>query len=195
MFNCSSARASRMPIISGAEYRTIHGWMKLKKFTETTKQLEIQRKRPLFLRVLSAMESKDRQDDVSSFQTTCDWVEMIDREGLCHMSDETYLLMEAIEVETRRYLRPDGVQQAPGQAVQQQIVSSILDNQAILSRWNFLASPIPQRYEAYSIELLKEVATLWTTVRCFAFGKSWNDKTSQEKFKKHGTRKTVQRKD
>ena len=126
-----------------------------KKFTEPSKQLEIQRKRQLFLRVLSAMESKDRHDDVSSFQTTCDWVEMIDREGLCHVSDETYLMMEAIEVETRRYLRPDGVQQAPGQAVQQQIVCSILDNQAILSRWDFLASPIPPRYEAYSIELLK----------------------------------------
>ena len=166
-----------------------------KKFTEPSKQLEIQRKRQLFLRVLSAMESKDRHDDVSSFQATCDWVEMIDREGLCHVSDETYLMMEAIEVETRRYLRPDGVQQAPGQAVQQQIVCSILDNQAILSRWDFLASPIPPRYEAYSIELLKEVATLWTTVRCFSFAKSWNDKTSQEKFKKHGTRKTLQRKD
>jgi hypothetical protein len=166
-----------------------------KKFKETSKQPEIQRKRQLFLCVLAAMESKDQDDAISSFQSTCDWVEMIDREGLCHVNNDTYILMEAIEVETRRYLRPDGAQQAPGQAVQQQIISSILDNKAILSRWDFLASPIPPRSEAYSLELLKEVATLWTTVRCFSFAKSWNDKTSQEKFKKHGTRKTLQHKD
>ena len=88
--------------------------------------------------------------------------------------------MEAIEVETRRYLRPDGVQQVPGQAVQQQIVSNMLVNSAILSRWDILASPIPPRYEDYNLELLKEIASLCTTVRCFSFTKSWNDKTSQE---------------
>ena len=161
-----------------------------RKFKGESKQPEMQKKRDLFLCVLSAMESKDH-DAISSIESTCNWVEMIDREGLCHVNDDTYLLMESIEVETRRYLRPDGVQQAPGQAVQQLIISSVLNNKAILSRWDLLASLIPPRYEAYSLELLKEMVTLWTTVRCFSFAKSWNDKIAQDKFKKHGTRKTL----
>ena len=99
--------------------------------------------------------------------------------------------MESIEVETGQHLQPDGVKQAPGQAVQRQIISSVLDNKAILSRWDLLASPNAPRYEAYSLELLEEKVTLWTTVQCFSFAKSWNDKTAQEKFKKHSTWKTL----
>ena len=162
---------------------------KLKRqFKARSKQPDIQKKRDLFVCVLMAMESK--RDESTSIEATCDWVEMIDREGLCHVTDDTYLLMESIELETKRYLRPDGVFQAPGQAVQQQIIASVLDK-AILSRWDLLASCIPPRYEAYSLELLREVVMLWTTVRCYSFAKSWNDKTLQEKFKKHGTRKTL----
>ena len=70
-----------------------------KKFKERSKQPEIQKKRQLFLCVLSAMESKDQDDAMSSFQSTCDWVELIDREGLCHVNNDTYLLMESIEVD------------------------------------------------------------------------------------------------
>ena len=62
---------------------------------------------------------------------TCTWVEMIDREGLCRVSDDTYKLMELIEVVTTRYLRSDGVHQPPGQAIQQQIVSSVLDDKLL----------------------------------------------------------------
>ena len=66
-----------------------------------------------------------------AIESTCDWVEMIDREGLCHVTNDTYLLMESTEDETKRYLWPDGVYQAPRQAVQQQIIASVLDNKAI----------------------------------------------------------------
>lgn len=162
------------------------------KFKGSSKCQSEMQKRVLFLRVISAMESDDQtQDAISSMEPTCNWVDMVDREGLCCVNNDAYLLMESIEVETRQYLQPDGVKQAPGQAVQQQIISSVLDNKAILSRWDLLASPIPPRYEAYSLELFEEIVTLWTTVRCFSFAKSWNDKTAQEKFKKHGTRKTL----
>ena len=66
-----------------------------------------------------------------AIESTCDWVEMIDREGLYHVTNDTYLLMESIEDETKHYLWPNGVYQAPRQAVQQQIIASVLDNKAI----------------------------------------------------------------
>ena len=146
-----------------------------KKFKKRCVRPEQQKKNDLFLFILLGMESKDQGD---SNLSTCNWVEMIDREGLCHVSDDTYKLMELIEVVTRRYLRSDGVHQPPGQAIQQQIVSNVVDNKLILSLWDTLPSPIPSQYEAFSFELLKEAVVLWTTVRCFSYAKSLNDKTS-----------------
>ena len=154
-----------------------------KKFKVKCVQRE-QHKNDLFLHVLSGMESKDEDDIINLYL-----VEMIDREGLCRVNDNTYKLTEQIEVVTR-HLRSD--HQPCDQAIQQQIISSVLNNKPILSHWVLLASPILSRYEVFSLELLKEVVALWTTVRYFSFAKSIHDKTSQEKFKKHGTQKTLQ---
>ncbi len=102
--------------------------------------------------------------------------------------------MESIERVTRLYLQSDGVKQTSDHSVQLQIVSSVLKNSAILSRWDILAAAIPPRLESLSLELLKEIATLWTTVRCFSYAKSFNEKKSHEDFQKHGTRKTLKQK-
>jgi len=106
-----------------------------KKFKVKCVQQE-QQKNDLFLHVLSGMESKDGDDSISSTST---WVEMIDREGLCHVNDDTCKLMEQIEVMTRHYLWSD---HQPSQAIQQQIISRVLNNKPILSHWDLLTSPI-----------------------------------------------------
>ena len=100
------------------------------------------------------------------------------------MTDDAYRIMEAIEMKTKCYLELAGVQQEA--AVQQQIMCSILSDQNILDQWDCVATMTPAK-----IELLRDIVKLWTTVRCFAFAKNWNDKIVQEKFKRHGTRKTL----
>ena len=60
----------------------------------------------------------------------------------------------------------------------------------ILSKWEDIAHGIPHRFEKYSIELLKAVVRLWTTVRMHAFAKGWTMKF--EKWYQKGTRKTLQ---
>ena len=101
---------------------------------------------------------------------------------------QVYLLMESIEKVTRHHLNADTVQNSMGCSIQQLIVSEALTDVDILQ------TLLPAKYEKYSIELLKAVVTLWTTVRCFAFAKGWNDHF-QKKFVKHGTRKTLKNKD
>lgn len=64
---------------------------------------------------------------------------------------------------------------------------SILDNRAILSHCDYLASPIPPRYETY-----REIATCTVDNDLFC---QRNDKTTQEQFKKHGMRKSLKRKE
>jgi len=66
---------------------------KLKRqFKALRKQPEIQKKRNLFLCVPSAMESKQGDATctcISFTESICEWVEMIDREGLCHVTNDT----------------------------------------------------------------------------------------------------------
>ena len=194
---CSTAAAPEQQPLTSREQNAVRymaGYVvrKMKnKFKERSKQPDVQKKRDLFICVLSTMESTDEDESIPSLDYTCEWVEMINREGLCCVNNDVYKLMELIEIQTKRYLQPDGVQQAPDQSVQEQIVSSIMNDRVILSSWDNLASSIPPRYEACSLELLRELAVLWTTVRCFSFAKSWNDKTAREKFKKHDTRKSL----
>ena len=76
--------------------------------------------------------------------------------------------------------------------IQELIVNDALKSEEILQNWEIVGL-FPVKYEAYSVELLKAVVTLWTTVRCFAFTKGWN-KQFQRKLKKHGTRSTLKRK-
>ena len=100
--------------------------------------------------------------------------------------------MESIEMVTRHHLNFDEIQNTMGCSTQQCILNDCLRNADILQKWEVIA-PLPSKYEKYSIELLEAVITLWTTVRCFAFAKGWNDRF-QKKFIKHGTKKTLQKK-
>lgn len=102
------------------------------------------------------------------------------------------MLMESIEKVTRHHLNRDAVQESIGCSIQQRIMKDVIRNVDILQKWELIA-PLPAKYEMYSIELLEAIVTLWTTVRCFAFAKGWNDHF-QKKFIKHGTRKTLKKK-
>ena len=101
-----------------------------------------------------------------------------------------YNLMKSIEIVTRRHLHQSvTVSSCP---IRELILNDALKSEEILQNWEIVAN-FPVKYEAYSVELLKAVVTLWTTVRCFAFAKRWNEQF-QRKFKKHGTRSTLKRK-
>ena len=100
--------------------------------------------------------------------------------------------MESIEIVTRQHLNSDSIQTTMGCSIQQRIIDNALENTDLLRKWELVAL-LPAKYESYSIELLEAVVTLWTTVRCFAFAKEWNNHF-QKKFIKHGTRKTLKKK-
>ena len=124
------------------------------------------------------------RDDNASTDFTSEWTELVDRGGLYYVTDDAYFIMEAIEIKTKYYLEQANAKQET--AIQQQIISSILSDQILLNQWDCLATTTPAKNE-----LLTDIVKLWTTVRCFAYAKNLNDKIVQEKFKKHGTRKTL----
>ena len=70
------------------------------------------------------------------------------------------------------------------------LIAQVIETESVLSKWEDIAHRIPHRFEKYSIELLKAVVRLWTTVRLHVFAKGWTMKF--EKWYQKGTRKTLQ---
>ena len=126
-----------------------------------------------FCSCVSAMESGDQtQGAISSMEPTCNWVDMVDKEGLCRVNNDTYLWSQ--------------LKSRQGNISSQMVLSrpqAKLSNDRLypaswITRLNHLAGT------SWLLQFLKDT-------RHFSFAKSWNDKTAQEKFKKHGTRKTL----
>ena len=99
--------------------------------------------------------------------------------------------MEAVETVVRCHLSIQKMHTyKQGSDVLTSIVSETLITTSVLSCWETIAQTIPPTYEQYSIELLKNVVTVWVTVCAHAFAKGWTMKF-QSKYQK-GTRKSLQ---
>lgn len=164
--------------------RYIAGYIirKLKdRYKITTKDANAQQKHERYIRILTRMQTND-QIEYSYEDETCEWTELLDRGGLLHVTSEAYHIFEEIEIKTKSFLKQAGMKQ--NDPIQGKIISSIMEDSNIMKQWVSTTSDMND-------DLLFEIAKLWTTVRCFAFAKNWNDKVVQDKFQKHGTRKTL----
>ena len=97
-------------------------------------------------------------------------------------------MIESIELIVRRYLNVHTFM--PGTVVHTRILEEVEQSDSVLSHWETIADNISPRYEAYSIELLKAITTLWVSIRGHAFAKEWTMKFQRSKYQK-GTRKTL----
>lgn len=119
------------------------------------------------------------------------WVDLVDRGGLVHVSDTTFMLFASMEVELRSHLHASGVTASAG--VKEKAMESIAENENVLAHWSELSAN--WREEEANRELLKMIITHWVTVRGFSFAsdfmeayKQKNKKTVQ---KSKGLRKTL----
>ena len=96
-----------------------------------------------------------------------------------------YHIFEEIEIKTKCFLEQAGMKESD--PIQGKIITSIMEDTNIMKQWDLVAATTTNKND----ELLVEIIKLWTTVCCFAFAKNWNDKVIQDKFQKHGTRKTL----
>ena len=65
-----------------------------KKFCKTTKNPELEKKRKMFVQILTSMEADDQMDSVDSIEDyTTMWTNLIDRGGLYHIKAEVRLLI------------------------------------------------------------------------------------------------------
>lgn len=97
--------------------------------------------------------------------------------------------MKEIEYKARKHLSTTSIQ--PNEDHQHAIIEDVLKDTSLLDTWDQLSHKIPSRYESYSLELLKEIVKLWTTIRCNSFAKCYTMQQQHQEFVKHGTRRTL----
>ena len=158
----------------------------LKRYKRKSSHPAVQQKRQMFVSILKGMKS-DGSDD----KCTSEWTKLIDRGGLFQVNTHTYEVMELLECKVRQHLHSTTIE--PNQRHQAAIIADVVNDKLLLEKWEKVVWRIPAKYEMYSLELLKEVARLWTTIHCNSFAKCYSMQ-QHSTFSKHGTRKTLKSK-
>ena len=114
----------------------------------------------------------DIDDDVSS-----DWIKLVDRGGLVHISDDLFFVFEAVELEIRKYFNV----KIANSSVSCDIVSSVLSSNGVQFYWSMVSTTIA---EDISEELLKLLVSQWITIRGHSFARSFVEIYKQQN-KKH----------
>ena len=122
-------------------------------------------------------------DDVGEQDASCEWMALVDRGGLIHISDDLYQVFIAIEVHIRRFFRVENALEMSS-CSKEKIISGLLTNEDVLFYWCMVCCNVP---EELAKELLKQIVELWTTIRGFSFAKSYMEIYKQK------TKKTLQR--
>ena len=122
-------------------------------------------------------------DDVGEQDASCEWMAIVDRGGLVHISDDLYRVFVAIELHIRKFFNVENAREMTPTS-KGKVVSSLLSNEDVLFFWCMVCCDVP---EEFAKELLKRIVELWTTIRGFSFAKSYMEIYKQK------TKKILQR--
>lgn len=107
-------------------------------------------------------------NDSSFYAYTTEWIKSVDRGGLFHVNDTTYILFKAIELKTKEVLPEHLLSRS---AKKEDLVTKIVGDADVQQHWCMAAVDIMDEEDAD--ELLKMIVDLWITMRGFAITSLW----------------------
>ena len=128
-------------------------------------------------------------DEWDESQGTEGWTNAIDRGGLWHVSDDTYLIFYLMEKEIRNHFVHKSAKALT--ETKKKVVDSILSNDDLLFHWSILASPVG---DAVGEVVLRKMVELYVTVRGFAFASSCMELYKQQHKKRTQKSKALRKK-
>ena len=140
---------------------------------------KLHKKTPPNQQMINCIDSliEGSREEYNEVSLSAEWIEMIDRGGLCHVKDGTFYLFNAMEEEMREHFRLSRVHQM-GEGYKDSVISSIIENEEVQFHWSVLTSDITTE-EAN--EVLQMITKLWTTIRGFSFASDWIELYKQNK--------------
>ena len=119
------------------------------------------------------------EDGESSASASTHWIDAIDRGGLWHVKEGTYMLFSAMEEEIRCHFHASKVQEMT-EGCKGAITHSVLANDDVLFHWCLLSY---ETDDEDATELLHMLVDLWITIQGFSFASSWLELYKREKKK------------
>lgn len=151
-----------------------------------------------FIECLGDMAVRSECNSENLLDYTKEWIDRVNRGGLFPLNDATYRFFVSVEKETRTILPSHMTKtQVSADSFKRDVIQKIMRSRNIQWHWTLISQSIDSEEEA--IELLKEIVTLWVTVRGFSITATWMEIFKQEKKKttkkKRGLRKQLSRSD
>jgi len=116
---------------------------------------------------LGHLEKSD-DDDGAAFECSEEWINLIDRGGLCHVSNDTYELFLALEKELRKLISPYQLL-----AMDEEMKLKLQQSASVEFIWYIISADWQDDSSAY---LLKSIVDMWITIRGFSLTGAWMER-------------------
>ena len=117
-----------------------------------------------------------QDDGASSASVSTDWIDAVDRGGLWHVREGTYMLFCAMEEVVREYLHVNNVSGMTDE-FKVTVVSAMTESEDVLFHWCILSAETEEEDAKIVFDMLID---LWITVRGFSFASLWVELYKQE---------------
>ena len=151
--------------------------------------------------VLCLVDLTEGEEDQTPDEST-DWVNSVDRGGLKHVTNMTYMVIASMELEVKKHLSLDATKYPPD--IKRTLTDALTNNEDVNFYWVMLSANWEEEEskallsmieEEESKALLSMIIDFWITIRGFAFTSAWMEryKQTQKKTvqKSKGIRKTL----
>ena len=118
-----------------------------------------------------------QDDGASSASASADWIDAVDRGGLWHVREGTFMLFCAMEEVVREYLHVNNVS-GMTEEFKVTVVSAMTESEDVLFHWCMLSAETEEEDAKIVFDMLVD---LWIPVRGFSFASLWVEVYKQEK--------------
>ena len=140
--------------------------------------------------LLNCLEGLLADEGEGDATASADWLDVVDRGGLLHVKEGTYMLFCAMEEEVREHFRMENVTNMT-EGNREQVEGAVMDNDEVLFQWCMLTADVS---DADATVVLEMLVKLWIVIRGFSFASAWLELHKQRK-KKSLQRSKALRKD
>jgi len=126
------------------------------------------------------MSSTDRRFELISLLTNLtggegdgtaeDWTNLLDRGGLCHINEDTYMFFVAMEEEVQLNLQALQVKTIGQDNLKKKLLDSIAANENVLYYWSLLTEDVNDNDATKAFSM---ISNLWVTIRKLTFVSAW----------------------
>ena len=130
-------------------------------------------KEEMVLAIMELVADEDEDDDEQGRST--EWVSLVDRGGLWHVTNEAFVFFCAIEEVIRTHLTVSAINELSSGS-KGAIVEAIIGSDDVAFFWCLACIEADEEEKK---ELLTRIIDLWVTIRGFSFARSWMEMYKQ----------------